>query len=105
MLEKAFCSNMAPSLSSGNNLFYKAEYMGRSCPNFMSLDTEHPAPENSGARCRHLAPDTSPNPGKWGIPVMREQCLSKTPNVTFVYLSKCNIKLPGIFENSKKRFL
>ena len=32
----------------------------------MSPDTE--APENSGARCRHLAPGTSPNPGKWGIP-------------------------------------
>ena len=30
MLEKAFCSNIAPSLSSGNHLFYKAEYMGRS---------------------------------------------------------------------------
>ena len=29
MLEKVFCSNMAPSLSSGNHLFYKAEYMGR----------------------------------------------------------------------------
>ena len=29
MLEKAFCSNIAPSLSSGNHLFYKAEYMGR----------------------------------------------------------------------------
>ena len=26
MLEKAFCSNIAPSLSSGNHLFYKAEY-------------------------------------------------------------------------------
>ena len=33
MLEKVFCSNVAPSLSSGNHLFYKAEYMGRSCPN------------------------------------------------------------------------
>ena len=33
MLEKAFCSNIAPSLSSGNHLLYKAEYMGRSCPN------------------------------------------------------------------------
>ena len=33
MLEKAFCSNIAPSLSSGNHLFYKAEYMGQSCPN------------------------------------------------------------------------
>ena len=36
---------------------------------------------------------------------MKERYLSKTPNVTFVYLSKCNIKLPGIFGNSKKRFL
>ena len=33
MLEKVFCSNIAPSLSSGNHLFYKAEYMGQSCPN------------------------------------------------------------------------
>ena len=30
MLEKAFCSNIAPSLSSGTHLFYNAEYMGRS---------------------------------------------------------------------------
>ena len=36
---------------------------------------------------------------------MKERYLSKTPNVTFVYLSKCNIKLPGFFGNSKKRFL
>ena len=28
MLEKVFCSNITPSLISGNNLFYKAEYMG-----------------------------------------------------------------------------
>ena len=28
MLEKVFCSNSAPSLNSGNRLFYKAEYMG-----------------------------------------------------------------------------
>ena len=34
----------------------------------MSPDTEHLAPENPGARCRHLAPGTSPKPGKWGIP-------------------------------------
>ena len=34
-----------------------------------------------------------------------ERYLSKTPNVTFVYLSKCNMKLPGVFGNSKKRFL
>ena len=33
MLEKAFCSNITLSLSSGNHLFYKAEYMGPSCPN------------------------------------------------------------------------
>ena len=32
MLEKVFCSNIAPSLSSENHLFYIAEYMGRSCP-------------------------------------------------------------------------
>ena len=32
MLEKAFCSNIAPSLSSGNHLFYRVEYMGRGCP-------------------------------------------------------------------------
>ena len=36
---------------------------------------------------------------------MNERYLSKTPNVTFIYLSKCNIKLPSIFANSKKRFL
>ena len=42
------------------------------CPPFMSPDTEHLAPENPGARCRHLAPGTSPKPGKWGIP---EKCL------------------------------
>ena len=33
MSEKVFCSNIAPSLSSGNHQFYKAEYMGQSCPN------------------------------------------------------------------------
>ena len=33
MLEKVTCSNIAPSLSSGNHIFYKAEYMGQSCPN------------------------------------------------------------------------
>ena len=33
MLEKVFCSNIAPSLSSRNHLFYKAEYMGQSCLN------------------------------------------------------------------------
>ena len=36
---------------------------------------------------------------------MKERYLSKTPIVTFVYLSKFNTKLPGIFGNSKKRFL
>ena len=36
---------------------------------------------------------------------MKERYLSKTTNVTFVYLSKCNVKLPGIFGNPKKRFL
>ena len=35
---------------------------------------------------------------------MKEQYLSKTPNVTFVYLSKCNIKLFCFFGNSKNRF-
>ena len=30
MLEEVFCSNSALSFSSGNHLFYKAEYMGRS---------------------------------------------------------------------------
>ena len=34
---------------------------------------------------------------------MKERYLSKTCNVTFVYLSKCNIKQPGIFGNSKKK--
>ena len=33
MLEKVFCSNIAPSSSSRNYLFYKAEYMGQSCLN------------------------------------------------------------------------
>ena len=33
ILHWVFCSNIAPSLSSGNHLFYKAEYMRRSCPN------------------------------------------------------------------------
>ena len=36
---------------------------------------------------------------------MKERYLSKTPFLTFVYLSKCNINLPGYFGNSKKRFL
>ena len=34
----------------------------------MSPDTEHLAPENSGASFRKLAHGTSPKPGKWGIP-------------------------------------
>ena len=33
MLEKVFCSNIAPSLSFGNHLFCKAEYMVQSCFN------------------------------------------------------------------------
>ena len=36
---------------------------------------------------------------------MKEQHLSKTPFLTLVYISKCNINLPGYFGNSKKRFL
>ena len=36
---------------------------------------------------------------------MKERNLSKTLCMTFVYLSKCNINLPYIFGNSKKRFL
>ena len=36
--------------------------------------------------------------------LMKERYLSKTPNVTFVYLSTCNTKLPGFFGNSKKCF-
>ena len=36
---------------------------------------------------------------------MKEQHLSKTPFLTFVYISKCNINLLGYFGNSKKRFL
>ena len=81
----------------------------------------------AGARCRHLAPEflrslgqssrklwPKPNSGNsvpcilpckiggsWNL--MKERYLSKTPNLTFVYLSKCNIKLPCIFGNSKKK--
>ena len=33
MVEKVFRSNIVPTLSSGNHLFYKAEYMRRSCLN------------------------------------------------------------------------
>ena len=33
MLEKVFCSNITPSLSSRDRLLYKAEYRGQSCPN------------------------------------------------------------------------
>ena len=36
---------------------------------------------------------------------MKERYLSKTSNIIFVYLSKCNINLCGIFGNSKKKFL
>ena len=46
MLDRVFCSNIVPSLSS-----------------FMSPGKEHLAPENSGARCRHLEPGTIPKPG------------------------------------------
>jgi len=35
---------------------------------------------------------------------MKERYLSKTPNVTFVHLSKCNIKLHGFLEIPKKGF-
>ena len=31
MLQKVFCLNIAPSLSSGNHPFYKTEYMWHSC--------------------------------------------------------------------------
>ena len=41
--------------------------------------------------------------GSWNL--MKERYLSKTPFLTFVYISKCNINLPGYFGNSKKRFL
>ena len=36
---------------------------------------------------------------------MKGRYLSKTPFLTFVYISKCNINLPRYFGNSKKRFL
>ena len=36
---------------------------------------------------------------------MKEQYLSKTPFLTFVYISKCNINLPEYFGNSKKVFV
>ena len=85
ILETVFCSNIAPSLSSGNHLFYKAEYMGQSCPNqvwTITFDWSALATWNKhfwtafwrlfsgiphlpglgdvpGARCRHLAPGFS----------------------------------------------
>ena len=34
----------------------------------------------------------------------KERYLSKTPFLTFVYLSKCDTKLRGIFGNAKKSF-
>ena len=36
---------------------------------------------------------------------MKERYLNKTPFLTFVYLSKCNINLPCILRNSNKRIL
>ena len=36
---------------------------------------------------------------------MKERYLSKTPFLTFVYISKCDINLPCYFGNSQKRFL
>ena len=36
---------------------------------------------------------------------MKERYLSKTPFLTFVYISKCNINMTCYFGNSKKRFL
>ena len=47
---------------------------------YMSPGTEHIAPGNSGAMCRHLA-----------------------PFLTFLYLSTCNTKLPCFFRNSPKK--
>ena len=35
MLESVLCSNIASSQSSGNHLFHKAKYMGRSCLNLV----------------------------------------------------------------------
>ena len=37
--------------------------------------------------------------------LMKEWYLSKNPFLTFVYLSKCNTKLPRIFGNSKKNIM
>ena len=51
MLEKVFSSNIAPSLSSGNHLFYKAEYMGQSCPNQVGAGTWHLNFQVTGALC------------------------------------------------------
>ena len=42
---------------------------GRStCPPFLSPCTKHLASGNLGGRCLHLAPGTSPKPGKRGMP-------------------------------------
>ena len=41
--------------------------------------------------------------GSWNL--MKEQYLSKTPFLRFVYLSKCKINLPCIVGNSQIRFL
>ena len=45
MLEKVYCSYIAPSLSSRNHLFYKAEYMGQSL--IPELGGVHQRPEIS----------------------------------------------------------
>ena len=37
--------------------------------------------------------------------LMKERYLSKKPFLTFVYISKCNKKMPCFFGNSKKMFL
>ena len=71
-----FCSNIAPSLSSGNHLFYKAEYLGRSCPRqVLAITFEWSALATWN---KHLwpalwkpfsgIPTCPPKPGKWGIP-------------------------------------
>ena len=41
--------------------------------------------------------------GSWNL--MKERYLSKTPYLTFVYLSKCNINLPCFLDIPKKVFM